>query len=149
MAPPGHGAMLVLVSAPLVFMAAGSDLARLVPWFDAFLAATALGHMVGFALAIVVLGVLLPLLFRCCMPVTTQLPARVAAACCRSISGHCSSTASRLFRRWAWSSRLSVAPSPDASASSISWCSRTAWSHLSRLKLDRKRRFWIRVLTLS
>ena len=79
MAPPGHGAMLVLVSAPLVFMAAGSDLARLVPWFDAFLAATALGHMVGFALAIVVLGVLLPLLFRCCMPVTTQLPARVAA----------------------------------------------------------------------
>ncbi len=77
-APPGHVAMLLLICVPIVLMAAASDLSRSLGWFDTFLATTALGHLLGFVAAVLTLGVLLPLLFRCLMPVTTDLPRRVA-----------------------------------------------------------------------
>lgn len=75
---PAQLSLTWLVLLPILLMALLSDATRAHRGLHVFLTATALGHLCTFALTVLVMSVMLPLLFRYVMPTSKRLPPGIA-----------------------------------------------------------------------
>ncbi|MEZ5966541.1 MAG: M48 family metalloprotease [Planctomycetota bacterium] len=75
---PVQLALLWLVVVPILVMAACADLIQFDRGLHVFATTTALGHLCGFAVTVVAMSILLPLLFRFLLPTSRRLPPALA-----------------------------------------------------------------------